>query len=200
VDLSRANGKFSLRTAVAIVAVLNLAYFGIEFTVALRIGSIALFADSIDFLEDTSINFLILATLTWSLYKRSLVGMLLAMLLLVPGAATLWMTWQKFGNPVPPDAVSLSVTGAGALVVNVTCALILAAFKRQANSLARAAYLSARNDAIANIAIIVAGFATAATGSVWPDVLAGLGIFVINADAAREVFTTARRERLDARA
>jgi Co/Zn/Cd efflux system component len=200
VDLSRANGKFSLRTAVAIVAVLNLAYFGIEFTVALRIGSIALFADSIDFLEDTSINFLILATLTWSLYKRSLVGMLLAMLLLVPGAATLWMTWQKFGNPVPPDAVSLSVTGTGALVVNVTCALILAAFKRQANNLARAAYLSARNDAIANIAIIVAGFATGTTGSVWPDVLAGLGIFAINADAAREVFTTARRERIEARA
>lgn len=191
--------EYSLRTAVAVVAVLNLAYFGVEFTVASHIGSISLFADSIDFLEDTAINFLIFATLAWSLYKRSLVGMLLAMLLLVPGVATLWMTWQKFGNPVPPDAFALSITGAGALVVNVSCALILAVFKQQANSLARAAYLSARNDAVANIAIIVAGGATAATGSVWPDVVAGLGIFAINIDAAREVFNTARQERLDSR-
>ena len=41
-----------LRRAVLIVALLNLAYFGIEFAVALAIGSVSLFADSIDFLED----------------------------------------------------------------------------------------------------------------------------------------------------
>ena len=50
----------SLRRAVRLVALLNLAYFGVEFAVALAIGSVSLFADSIDFLEDTSINFLIL--------------------------------------------------------------------------------------------------------------------------------------------
>jgi len=55
--------KYSLRTAVAIVAALNLAYFGVEFSVAFRIGSVSLFADSIDFLEDTSINLLILIAL-----------------------------------------------------------------------------------------------------------------------------------------
>ena len=48
--------KSGLRRAVALVAVLNLAYFGIEFAVALSIGSVSLFADSIDFLEDASIN------------------------------------------------------------------------------------------------------------------------------------------------
>jgi Co/Zn/Cd efflux system component len=46
--------------AVWLVVVLNLAYFGIEFVVAPAIGSVSLFADSIDFLENTSINFLIL--------------------------------------------------------------------------------------------------------------------------------------------
>jgi Co/Zn/Cd efflux system component len=162
--------KYSLRSAVAIVAVLNLAYFGVEFSVALSIGSVSLFADSIDFLEDTSINFLILVALGWSAYKRSIVGMLLAFLLLTPGVATLWMTWEKFGNPIPPDALSLGLTGAGALVVNVSCALILAAFRKHTSSLPRAAYLSARNDAVANIAIIAAGIVTAATESFWPDV------------------------------
>jgi Co/Zn/Cd efflux system component len=48
----------TLRRAVRLVVVLNLAYFGIEFAVARAIGSISLFADSIDFLEDASINFL----------------------------------------------------------------------------------------------------------------------------------------------
>jgi len=50
-----------LRRVVRLVALLNLAYFGIEFTVARVIGSVSLFADSVDFLEDASVNFLILA-------------------------------------------------------------------------------------------------------------------------------------------
>ncbi|MGE0024841.1 MAG: cation transporter, partial [Hyphomicrobium sp.] len=44
------------RRIVLTVALLNLAYFGIEFAVALSIGSVSLFADSVDFLEDASIN------------------------------------------------------------------------------------------------------------------------------------------------
>ena len=53
----------ALRRAVAAVAILNLAYFGVEFSVALAIGSVSLFADSVDFLEDASINLLILMAL-----------------------------------------------------------------------------------------------------------------------------------------
>src|SRR4051812_2315336 len=49
-----------LRRAVILVAVLNLAYFWIEFATALTIGSVALLADSADFLEDASVNLLIL--------------------------------------------------------------------------------------------------------------------------------------------
>ena len=63
-----------LRRVVARVAVLNLTYFGVEFSVALAIGSVSLFADSIDFLEDTSINFLILIALGWGARNRSRVG------------------------------------------------------------------------------------------------------------------------------
>lgn len=43
-----------LRQVVAIVAALNLAYFGVEFSVATAIKSVSLFADSIDFLEDAA--------------------------------------------------------------------------------------------------------------------------------------------------
>lgn len=192
--------KSGLRRAVALVAVLNLAYFGVEFAVALSIGSVSLFADSIDFLEDASINGLILVALGWSAYKRSLLGMVLAGLLLAPGVATVWMAWQKIGSPIPPAAVPLTLAGTGALAVNVCCAFILARFKNDRSSLTRAAFLSARNDSIANVAIIGAGIVTAATVSVWPDLIVGVGIFAMNLQAAREVFLAAKAEHADAKA
>lgn len=58
--------------------------------------------------------------------------------------------------------------------------------------------MSARNDAAANVAIIAAGLVTAYTLSAWPDLIVGLGIAVMNADAARAVWAAARRERLEA--
>ncbi len=189
----------SFRQTVALVAILNLAYFGVEFFVALTIQSVSLFADSIDFLEDAAVNFLILVALGWSAYKRSIVGMLLALVLLVPGVATLWMAWGKIALPAPPSPVPLTLAAMGALMVNASCAFLLARFRTHRGSLTRAAYLSARNDVIANVAIIAAGLATAVTVSVWPDVIVGLGIFAINLDAAREVFLAAKAEHADAR-
>ena len=63
----------ALRRAVRLVALLNLGYFGVEIAVALAIGSVSLFADSIDFLEDAAINGLILIALGWSAQRRSMV-------------------------------------------------------------------------------------------------------------------------------
>jgi len=187
-----------LRKIVLLVATLNLAYFGVEFAVAVAIGSVSLFADSIDFLEDTSVNFLIAVALGWSARSRARLGMALAGILLVPGASTLWTAWQKFIAPLPPAPIPLSVTGAGALIINLSCAFILARFRSHSGSLTRAAFLSARNDAVANVAIIAAGFLTAYTSSAWPDLIVGLGIFAINAGAAREVWTVARAEHREA--
>jgi Co/Zn/Cd efflux system component len=185
----------ALRRAVRLVALLNLGYFGVEFAAAQAIGSVSLFADSIDFLEDAAVNSLILMALGWSAHRRSLVGMALAAILLAPGLATLWTAWEKFSVPVPPAPALLSLAGCGALVVNVCCAFLLVRFHAHRGSLTRAAFLSARNDALANIAIIVAGFVTAVTISPWPDLIVGLGIFLMNLDAAREVYAAARRER-----
>jgi Co/Zn/Cd efflux system component len=184
----------SLRRAVLTVALLNLGYFFVEFTSAISISSVSLFADSIDFLEDTSVNLLILLALGWSLQARSRVGRALAVILLVPGFAALWTVWQKFSAPLPPEPITLSVVGAGALAVNVTCALILARFRKASGSLTKAAFLSARNDAYANIAIIAAGILTAYTLSIWPDIIVGLGIAAMNATAAKEVWEAARAE------
>ncbi|MER8954756.1 cation diffusion facilitator family transporter [Mesorhizobium sp. M0833] len=184
-----------LRRVVLVVALLNLGYFGIEFAVALAIGSVSLFADSVDFLEDASVNLLILLAIGWSLRARSRVGMALALILLVPGLATLWTAWEKFNMPVPPQPAALTLAGLGALAVNLSCAYMLARYRRHSGSLTRAAFLSARNDAVANIAIILAGVMTAFLWrSAWPDLIVGLGIAALNADAAREVWEAAREE------
>lgn len=183
-----------LRRAVLMVAFLNLAYFGVEFAVALRIGSVSLFADSIDFLEDASINLLIVVVLGWSMRARAYVGMALASILLLPAVAMLWSVWVKIGHFIPPDPVPLSVTGASALVVNLACAFLLARYRKHSGSLTKAAFLSARNDALANMAIIGAGVITTFVHSAWPDLVVGLGIMLMNADAAREVWKAARDE------
>jgi Co/Zn/Cd efflux system component len=184
-----------LRRVVRWVALLNLGYFGIEFTVATAIGSVSLFADSVDFLEDASVNFLILMALGWSAKIRARVGMGLAVILLVPGVATIWTAWEKLNMPVAPDPLPLSLAGAGALVINLACAFMLARYRHHGGSLTRAAFLSARNDALANIAIIAAGLITGFLWrSAWPDLIVGLGIAAMNADAAREVWTAAREE------
>ena len=187
----------TLRRVVMNVALFNLAYFGVEFAVARHIGSVSLFADSVDFLEDASVNLLIAAAVLWTPRNRARVGMALAAILLVPGIATLWTAWVKFGSPVPPQPVILALTGLGALMVNSSCALMLARHRHTGGSLTKAAFLSARNDAVANIAIILAGLATAFLWrSAWPDLIVGLGIAAMNADAAREVWQAAREEHL----
>ena len=185
----------AFRRAVAWVAVLNLAYFGVEFAVALAIGSVSLFADSVDFLEDTSINLLILLALGWSVAARARVGMVLAGVLLVPGIATLWTAWEKFGEPITPAPLPLTLAGLGALAVNVTCAMILVRFRAHSGSLSKAAFLSARNDAFANVAIVAVGLVTAFVWrSPWPDLAVGLAIALVNLDAAEEVWEAAREE------
>src|SRR5437773_11500423 len=96
--------------------------------------------------------------------------------------------------PIPATPLHLSLAGGGALVVNLSCAFMLDHFRAHRGSLTRAAFLSARNDVLANVAIIAAGFVTAYTLSGWPDLIVGLGVAAMNADAAREVWRAAHDE------
>lgn len=72
---------------------------------------------------------------------------------------------------------------------------MLARYRHHSGSLTRAAFLSARNDALANIAIIATGLVTAFLWrTAWPDLIVGVGIAALNVNAAREVWTAAREE------
>jgi Co/Zn/Cd efflux system component len=105
------------------------------------------------------------------------------------------MAWRKFSVPVPPEPLTLTITGAGAFLVNLSCALLLTRFRKHSGSLTHAAFLSAPNDVLMNIAIVAAGLVTAYVWrSAWPNLIVGLAILLINLDAAKEVYDAAREE------
>ena len=183
-----------LRRTASIVATLNLGMFAAEIAVALAGGSVSLFADAVDFFEDASINLLILAGLGWSARARARLGMGLAAIILAPSLATLVMAWHRYVSGTPPKALAVGVTGLAALLVNTACAVLLARHREAAGSLTRAAFLSARNDTLANVAIIAVGVVTLWWRSPWPDLGVGLAIGLVNAGAAWEVWEAARDE------
>jgi Co/Zn/Cd efflux system component len=184
----------AVRHVVLVVALLNLAFFLVEFTVALTIGAVSLFADSVDFLEDALINLLIFAALPWTAARRRTVGSALAFVILIPAIATIWMAVAKAFDPVPPPPGALTITAIGALLVNLTAAFLLVRHRHHRGSLTKAAWLSARNDALANLAIIAVGILTFWFATGWLDIIVGAGIGLLNADAARAVWMAARAE------
>jgi Co/Zn/Cd efflux system component len=189
-----------LRRIVLIVAILNLSYFFIEFGVALVAGSVSLLADSVDFLEDTAINLLIFAALGWPLARRAMMGKAMALVILGPAAVAGWEAIQRFSEPLAPDVVPVVLTSLGAIAINGTSAWLLARVRHHGGSLSSAAFLSARNDVLVNLAIIGMAMVTLWTDSGWPDLILGCFIILLALQAAYEVWEVSEEERLAAKA
>lgn len=188
-----------LKSIVARVAILNLSYFAIEFYFAQRFNSVALFSDSLDFLEDASVNILIFLSFSLAVIWRARLSYIFAFLLLLPGCSFLYNALQQISNPITPNGDGMSIVGLGALGVNIYCAIILNKFKEIKGGLAKAAYFSARNDAIANVLIIIAGIVTLFWLSAIPDLIVGSMIFLMNADSARAILKATNREHKDSK-
>ena len=184
----------SVRGTLIIVALLNLTYFFIELFAAIKINSVSLFADSIDFLEDTFVNLIILFSFLISSTLRPKLSKILVIVILLPGLTALWAAFEQIVRPLPPEAFKLTLVGFGALLTNITCTIILMKFRKKNKSLIKAAFLSARNDVLANLIIIAAGIIIMIYPSIWPDLIAGFIIFLINFDAAYKVYQIANSE------
>lgn len=182
------------RRIVAVVAGLNGAGFLLEMVVAVLIGSAALFADAADFLEDFLINILVLSALGWAVGKRRKASYALAGFILIPGVAGFATAAWKIFSGEPPEPIALSLTALTAAAINLICAVLLARLRGASSALMRGAWLAARNDVAANALILLAGLLTVWWWSVWPDVIAGVVIGLINLSAAKEVFEQARAE------
>ena len=189
-----------LRRTVLTVALLNLTYFFVEFAVALVAGSVSLLADSVDFLEDTAINLLIFIALGWPLARRAVMGKVMALLILGPATLAGWKAIQRFPDPFPPDVLPVVLVSVGAIAVNGFSAWLLDGVRHRGGSLSRAAFLSARNDVLVNVAIIVMAVVTLWTDSGWPDLVLGCLIIALALHAAYEVWEVSEEERLAAKA
>ena len=189
-----------LRRVVLVVAALNFGYFFVELGVALSAASLSLLADSVDFLEDTAINLLIAIALGWPLARRAAVGKVMALIVLAPAAVAGWEAVQRFSDPVPPQVGPVVLASLGAVAVNGVSAGLLVRVRHHGGSLSRAAYLSARNDVLVNLAIIAMAVITLWTASGWPDLVLGCCILGLALHAAYEVWEVSEDERLAAKA
>lgn len=189
-----------LRRIVLVVAALNFGYFFVEFTVALVAGSVSLLADSVDFLEDTAVNLLIFIALGWPLAKRALMGKAMALIILVPATVAGWEAIGRFTDPVAPEVGPVVLASLGAMAINGASSWLLVGVRHHGGSLSRAAFLSARNDVLVNLAIIVMALITLWTGSGWPDLILGTFIILLALHAAYEVWEVSEEERLTAKA
>jgi Co/Zn/Cd efflux system component len=171
------------RQALIIAAILNFAMMFVEVAGALYANSIALMADAIDFLEDAITYILAVALIGLGHRPRAAFGAMTAFLMFVPGVWIAWKTINQLLEGLPPDPLPMGAIGLLALAVNVYCAFILLPH-RKGDSAHQGVWLSTRNDAVANIAIVLASVITAFWTSVWPDVIVGLGIAALNLHAA----------------
>lgn len=193
-DTVRAGADPSYRQALWIVVSLNLGFGVCELFGGFVAGSQALKADSLDFLGDGSITLLGLLALGWSAATRSRTALAQGIFLAVLGLGVLASAaWRAF-NAVPPEADLMGGIGVVALIVNVVAALALARFRGTGDANARAIWLFSRNDALANVAVIVAAALVAWTASAWPDLIVAGVIAAIFLYSAYDIIGGAWRE------
>ena len=159
-----------LRRILVIVLVVNAIMFGVEMTAGLAAKSVSLLADAIDFLGDAATYAITLAVMGLSLRWRTgaavLKGVSMGLFgIFVLGAAT----WHAVNGTLPGAHIMGSV-GFAALVANVFCALLLIRF-REGDANMRSVWLCSRNDAISNVAVMIAAAGVFATDTGWPDAI-----------------------------
>ena len=192
-DEKRAQHDPGYRRALTIVVVLNLGFGLCELVGGFLAGSQALKADSLDFIGDGSISLLGLLALAWSARARAKVALTQGLFLGALGVGVIgFAVWRAF-HATLPEAGLMGGIGVVALAVNVGAALMLSRF-REGDANVRAIWLFSRNDALANVAVIVAAGLVAWTGQAWPDLGVAGVIALLFLHSAYEIVRNARAE------
>jgi cation diffusion facilitator family transporter len=186
-DEERAATDPAYRRALWIVVLLNLGFGLVEIVGGFLARSQALKADALDFLGDGSITLVGLFALAWAAHTRARValtqGCFLAALSLGVIGAAIW----RAVNAVPPEADIMGRLGVAGLIVNVSAALALLRFREGGDANARAIWLFSRNDALANIAVIIAAGLVALFKAAWPDLIVAAVIALLFLHSAWEI-------------
>jgi Co/Zn/Cd efflux system component len=181
------------RKALWAALAINLAMFVVELVSGLRSGSVSLLADAIDFAGDAANYGITLTVLSMGLVWRSRAALVKGVSMLAFGVFVLARAGWSIYVGVVPEPLTMGIIGALALVANVIVALMLYAF-REGDSNMRSVWLCSRNDALGNIAVMVAAAGVFGTGSGWPDFIVALIMAGLALSAGYSVVRQARQE------
>ena len=184
------NGKQrSFLGSFPLLAAANLLFFCLEFMLAIEARSASLFADSIAFLEAASVSVLLSSGRNWSMPGREAFARFSRTTIFIPTCFLFWMIAANYYGTAIPSAVPLAATGAVLLLTNIAYLVMpkYGMFAHLAGSLS-----DIRIHAIMNTVIVLAAFLTWASGTMWPDLLAALGILYVNESAAEHIWLAAR--------
>ncbi|MCA0377164.1 MAG: cation transporter [Gemmatimonadetes bacterium] len=181
------------RRALWIVVLLNSGYGVVEAIAGFVSDSQALKADALDFLGDGAISFIGLLALAWPLQRRARVALAQGLFLGALGLGVIGSTIYRVLVQRQPEAEVMGLFGLIALAVNVAAAVALIPH-RTGDANARAIWLFSRNDALGNLAVVVAAALVAWTASPWPDLVVAFVIAALFLQSAWSIVRDARRE------
>ncbi|MDA9530484.1 cation transporter [Bradyrhizobium sp. CCBAU 25338] len=190
-DLSHVTPAY--KRALWIVVLLNAGYGVIEIIGGFIAGSQALKADALDFLGDGMISFLGLIAVGWGLAARAKAAMLQGIFLGVLGISVLVATVYRVLVVQQPEAQLMGVLGLIALAVNIAAAVVLLPH-RHGDANVRAVWLFSRNDAIGNVAVVIAALLVAWTRTPWADLVVAVIIAGLFLQSAFSIIKDARSD------
>ena len=179
--------------ALWIALAINAGFFLIEIAAGVAAGSVSLQADALDFLGDSANYAISLAVAGMALSWRARASLAKGATMAAFGLWILASTAYNAFAGIVPDAPVMGIVGAFALVANVIVAVMLYRF-RDGDSNMRSVWICSRNDAIGNVAVMLAAFGVFGTGSGWPDLVVGGLMSALGLQGAWTVAKHAREE------
>ena len=189
----RAHASPRFRRALWIALVVNVVMFGIEFAAGLHADSVSLLADAVDFLGDAANYGLSLFVLSMLPVWRSRAALIKGLTMGAYGVYVLIQAGWNATTGVVPEAMTMGAVSLLALTANVAVAALLYAF-REGDANMRSVWLCSRNDAIGNVAVMLAALGVFSTGTAWPDLVVAVGMGLLGLTAAQAVVRHARQE------
>ncbi len=161
-----------------IAMIINLTMFFVEVAYGIMANSTSLLADSLDMLGDAFVYGLSLYAITKGAQWASRLSLLKGTLMSIFGLVVVVEAFYRFITPNLPSAETMGIVATLALIANVVCAILLLRHKNDDINM-RSTWLCSRNDAIANIGIIIAAFAVDFFHSRYPDLILGIVIAIL---------------------
>ncbi|KHO65570.1 cation transporter [Pseudomonas flexibilis] len=176
-----------------IALVVNFTMFVVEIGAGFTAGSVSLLADSLDFAGDAANYGISLLVLGMGVVARARASLFKALCMLLFGIAVLATALWHLVSGTVPSAPTMGVVGTLALLANVGVAALLYAY-REGDSNMRSVWLCSRNDALGNLAVLMAALGVFGTGSAWPDLLVAGIMASLATSAATQILLQARGE------